>query len=226
MLTEINIGRFFTTIYFFTKAGLNMPAIYRDLALEGRHPKLERKRNPLPTGLAWVRGMDVEPPPCTERRARSCRSRRRARGHRPRARDRQARMTLDDEEERNRIERISSDSWYAEGASGAAVKYCTNSFTRHWRGGRCLELGPAEGLMTEALISAFDHVELVEGSKRFCVDLAQRFPSASVHHSLFEAYEPNTAFDAIVLGHVLEHVENPRDLLARAGRWLAPGRRV
>jgi hypothetical protein len=61
MLTEINIGRFFTTIYFFTKAGLNMPAIYRDLALAGRHPKLARVRNPLPAGLIWVRGMDVEP---------------------------------------------------------------------------------------------------------------------------------------------------------------------
>jgi len=60
-LTEINIGRFFTTIYFFTKAGLNMPLIYRDLALDGRRPALERVRNPLPVGQVWVRGMDVEP---------------------------------------------------------------------------------------------------------------------------------------------------------------------
>lgn len=67
MLTEINIGRFFTTIYFFTKAGLNMPAIYRDLALDGQRPTLERVRNPLPAGLMWVRGMDVEP--CLVRRA-------------------------------------------------------------------------------------------------------------------------------------------------------------
>jgi carbamoyl-phosphate synthase large subunit len=59
--TEINIGRFFTTHYFFTKAGLNMPEIYCDIALEGRFPKLERKINPLPCGLVWIRGMDVEP---------------------------------------------------------------------------------------------------------------------------------------------------------------------
>ena len=32
-LTEINVGRFFTTHYFFTKAGLNMPEIYCNLAL-------------------------------------------------------------------------------------------------------------------------------------------------------------------------------------------------
>ena len=59
--TEINIGRFFTTILFFTRAGLNMPEIYCDLALEGRWPKLDRKLNPLPDGLVWIRGMDVAP---------------------------------------------------------------------------------------------------------------------------------------------------------------------
>jgi carbamoyl-phosphate synthase large subunit len=60
-VTEINIGRFFTTVYFFTAAGLNMPRIYRDLALEGKRPELERVLNPLPDGLVWIRGMDVQP---------------------------------------------------------------------------------------------------------------------------------------------------------------------
>ena len=59
--TEINIARFFTTIYFFTKAGLNMPEIYCNIALENKFPSLERRINPLPDGLVWIRGMDVEP---------------------------------------------------------------------------------------------------------------------------------------------------------------------
>lgn len=59
--TEINIGRFFTTSYFFTSAGVNFPEIYCDLALEGRFPSLARKINPLPDGLIWIRGMDVTP---------------------------------------------------------------------------------------------------------------------------------------------------------------------
>lgn len=59
--TEINIGRFFTTHYFFTKAGLNLPKIYCDIALEDKFPTLEKTINPLPDGLLWVRGMDVEP---------------------------------------------------------------------------------------------------------------------------------------------------------------------
>jgi carbamoyl-phosphate synthase large subunit len=60
-VTELNIGRFFTTHYFFAKAGLNMPAIYCDIALDKKFPNLNRKINPLPPGLVWIRGMDVEP---------------------------------------------------------------------------------------------------------------------------------------------------------------------
>ena len=60
-LTEINIGRFFTTHYFFTKAGLNLPEIFCNIALENQFPSFKRKINPLPDGLLWIRGMDVEP---------------------------------------------------------------------------------------------------------------------------------------------------------------------
>lgn len=59
--TEINISRFFTTVLFFTEAGLNMPEIFKDIALYGELPKLPKKINPLPNGLLWLRGMDVEP---------------------------------------------------------------------------------------------------------------------------------------------------------------------
>lgn len=59
--TEINISRFFTTVYFFTKAGLNMPEIFKDIALYKKFPVLERKINPLPDGLLWIRSMDREP---------------------------------------------------------------------------------------------------------------------------------------------------------------------
>ena len=64
--TEINISRFFTTVLFFTEAGLNMPEIFKDIALYGKFPKLEKKINPLPSGLLWLRGMDVIPRLMTE----------------------------------------------------------------------------------------------------------------------------------------------------------------
>jgi hypothetical protein len=64
--TEINISRFFTTVLFFTHAGLNMPAIFKDLALYNRFPVLQKIINPLPDGLMWLRGMDTPPRLMTE----------------------------------------------------------------------------------------------------------------------------------------------------------------
>ncbi|MBU2530983.1 MAG: carboxylate--amine ligase [Elusimicrobia bacterium] len=59
--TEINIGRFFTTHFFFSKSGLNMPEIFVKLAYGEDCPKISKKLNPLPNGLAWIRGVDFEP---------------------------------------------------------------------------------------------------------------------------------------------------------------------
>lgn len=59
--TEINIGRFFTTIHFFTAAGLNMPYIYVKLAFGESVPPIHPTINPLKPGLLWVRGMDTAP---------------------------------------------------------------------------------------------------------------------------------------------------------------------
>lgn len=59
--TEINIGRFFTTHYFFTKAGLNMPYIYTKIAYGEKPPKIVKKINPISPGLCWIRGMDFLP---------------------------------------------------------------------------------------------------------------------------------------------------------------------
>jgi hypothetical protein len=59
--TEINISRFFTTVLFFTEAGLNMPLIFKDIALYNEFPKFDKKINPLKDGLMWLRGMDTIP---------------------------------------------------------------------------------------------------------------------------------------------------------------------
>jgi carbamoyl-phosphate synthase large subunit len=66
--TEINIGRFFTTHQFFTSAGLNMPYLFVLCGLDEPLPPIPRRVNPLPPGLAWVRGMDILPILTTERR--------------------------------------------------------------------------------------------------------------------------------------------------------------
>ena len=68
--TEINISRFFATVEFFAKAGLNMPAIFKELALYGKRPMLKKKCNPLRDGLLWLRSLDDRPILTTEEEIR------------------------------------------------------------------------------------------------------------------------------------------------------------
>ena len=64
--TEINISRFFTTVLFFTEAGLNMPVIFKDIALYNKFPELSSRINPLSDGQLWLRGMDTKPRLCKD----------------------------------------------------------------------------------------------------------------------------------------------------------------
>lgn len=129
-------------------------------------------------------------------------------------------------DERERLERIAGESLYAAGVNRDTILYSFRIFSRHLRGETVLELGAAEGVMTELLAQTAMKLTVVEGSSKFCESLRTRFPDARVVHSLFESFSPSTTFDNIVLGHVLEHVENPGALVARASQWLTPSGRV
>lgn len=62
-VTEINVGRFFTTApEFYAQAGFNMADLYVRIGRNvfTRHTT-DRLRNPLPDGLRWIRGMDTRP---------------------------------------------------------------------------------------------------------------------------------------------------------------------
>jgi len=129
-------------------------------------------------------------------------------------------------EEQQRLTAIASDSRYAEGLNAASVAYSVRVFTRHWRPGSCLELGPAEGLATALLVSHFADLTCVDGAQSFCQALAERHQGIRVTCSLIEQYDPGRTFDNIVLGHVLEHVEDPVAVLTRAKGWLTPTGRI
>lgn len=77
--------------------------------------------------------------------------------------------------------------------------------------------------MTERLARAFDRLVVVEGSEQFAADLRRRMPDIDVCCSLFEDFTTEERFDVIVIGHVLEHVADARQLLAQAAGWLAEG---
>ncbi|HWV18540.1 MAG TPA: class I SAM-dependent methyltransferase [Rhodocyclaceae bacterium] len=126
-------------------------------------------------------------------------------------------------DEKAHLERISQNSLYAAGANAATIEYSFKIAQRSLVGESLLEMGPAEGVMTELLATTGKRLTLVEGSGAFCDDLRRRFPQANVVHTLFEEFQPEEQFDNIILGHVLEHVQDPVDILRRAQAWLKPG---
>lgn len=58
-ITEINAGRFFTTSYFFSKAGCNMPYYYTKLGMGDISSVPLKPYNNLPSGLFWIRMVDM-----------------------------------------------------------------------------------------------------------------------------------------------------------------------
>ena len=83
-----------------------------------------------------------------------------------------------------------------------------------------LELGSAEGVATDVLYPYFNDYTIVDGADFFVESLKQRYPKIKAYCSLFEDYSPDIKYDNIVLGHVLEHVKDPVDILKKCSKWL------
>ena len=130
------------------------------------------------------------------------------------------------ESEKQRLENIARDydnPLSAREISGFEIEYCFEIFKRFYRGGAVLEMGPAEGVMTERLCGFVEELEVLEGSAVFCENLSKRFEGLRVHNALFEEFCPQKSYSAIVMGHVLEHVENPKEILELVKNWLKKG---
>ncbi|ACG76428.1 conserved hypothetical protein [Phenylobacterium zucineum HLK1] len=130
------------------------------------------------------------------------------------------------EEERRRLDEIAADSTYGAGANRATIAHSFEVFRRYIRPGPILEMGPAEGYMTGDLASLDEPLTVVEGAKVFCDSIKARWPQIEVVHALFEEFKPKQKFRSIVLGHVLEHVDDPVGILALAREWLTDDGRI
>jgi len=125
--------------------------------------------------------------------------------------------------ELDKLQLIASEFGYSEGIMQSSIRHCFNILKNHLVPGNILELGPAEGVMTELLFGINNDLTIVEGSTKFCELIENKFPSIYVFNEMFEDFSPGHKFDNIVLSHVLEHVEDPAALLLRVKKWLSPG---
>lgn len=84
-----------------------------------------------------------------------------------------------------------------------------------------LELGYGDGLVTEALANSNCALTLIEGAKTLVEIAKQKHPNVDCVETLFEDYLPAKRFDVILASHVLEHVDNPLDILKQMATWLS-----
>lgn len=129
--------------------------------------------------------------------------------------------------ESSKLELIAAKSIYAE-FNAETILYSFEVFSRYIvGGGNLLEMGPAEGLMTDHLVKIPGiEVSVVEGAITFCSQIQDRYPEVNVQNCLFENFIPDRKYDYIVMGHVLEHVENPVEIIKLAANWLTENGRI
>ena len=93
------------------------------------------------------------------------------------------------------------------------------------QGGAMLELGLGHGYSSAFFGQAFRRYVVVEGSPEMIVRFHEKFdvPGLEIVQGFFEDFETEERFDAIGMGFVLEHVNDPGLILQRFTRFLAPG---
>jgi len=128
--------------------------------------------------------------------------------------------------EDSRVERLSG--WYLEEQldfDKRLIRFRYQTLRPHLQGPEGLELGPAEGEMTQFLVADFDNLTVVEGSEDLLAQIPGH-PNLTKIHSLFENFKPSVQFNTIIMEHILEHVHSPVPLLMKVKEWLMPGGQI
>jgi 2-polyprenyl-3-methyl-5-hydroxy-6-metoxy-1,4-benzoquinol methylase len=79
--------------------------------------------------------------------------------------------------------------------------------------------------MTQFLVEDFARLTVVDGASELLAQIPERANLRKVH-SLFEDFHPEKLFNTIVMEHILEHVDQPVELLKRVKEWLAPNGKI
>lgn len=102
------------------------------------------------------------------------------------------------------------------------------SFDPFFKDGNILELGSSKGDFTKRLLEHFNTVTCVEASAIAIADAKERLGAKPVFiHSTFECANLPEKYNNIVLTHVLEHLDDPIQILKRINdEWLADDGRL
>lgn len=105
--------------------------------------------------------------------------------------------------------------WYLESQldiDRLVIKKRYQEHKKYFFGNTCLELGPAEGVMTEELLNDFKELTVIEGSK-YLLDQINEHEKLTKIYGLFEEVSLDKKFDTVIADHIFEHVDEPKLLL-------------
>ena len=88
-----------------------------------------------------------------------------------------------------------------------------------------LDLGLGHGYSAIEFSGKFKEHTILEGNPEIIQQFKERYNSSGMHiiQTWFEEYEPDDKFDIIVIGFVLEHVDDPLQLLKKYRAFLKEG---
>jgi 2-polyprenyl-3-methyl-5-hydroxy-6-metoxy-1,4-benzoquinol methylase len=88
-----------------------------------------------------------------------------------------------------------------------------------------LELGLGHGYTADIFSRHFERHVVLDGSPAIIEDFRRKFPDCQpeIVETYFEQFESDEKFDVIVMGFILEHVDNPVQILRHFRSFLAPG---
>ncbi|MEQ1881687.1 MAG: class I SAM-dependent methyltransferase, partial [Burkholderiales bacterium] len=90
--------------------------------------------------------------------------------------------------------------------------------------GSMLELGLGHGFTTDIFAGRFDRHMVLEGSPAVIRNFREKYPGcrAQIVETYFETFATDERFEVIVMGFILEHVDDPLQILRRYRTFLAP----
>lgn len=85
-----------------------------------------------------------------------------------------------------------------------------------------LELGLGHGITTNYFSNYYQKYLVIDASSAVITNFKQQFPEseAEIQECYFEKFEANQQFDIIILGFILEHVDNPDIILSYYKKFL------
>lgn len=88
-----------------------------------------------------------------------------------------------------------------------------------------LELGLGHGFTAKIFSTHFDRHVVLEGSPAVIENFRKISPESRTHivETYFETFESQEKFDVVVMGFILEHVDDPSQIIAKYKRFLGPG---